>query len=130
MKKTIQAVLFTASLLALVSCDQTSKQAKANNPFIGQWKIDSLSATDSNNIGIMLLAMTLKDSAIYDLSFTADSMKLHQKDTITSASYSIDTNQKRLLFKDDSTIFSYQQIDAAYIKLTAKDSLTVFLKKK
>ncbi len=128
MNKKIQAVIFTASLMALVSCDQTYK--KANNPFIGHWKIDSLAATDSNNIGIMLLAMSLKNSAIYDLSFTADSMKLHQKDTITSASYSIDTNQKQLLFKDDSTSFSYQKIDAAYIKLTAKDSLTVFLKKK
>ena len=129
MKKIVLAVLLTAVII-WVSCNQSPKP-KSGNPLVGQWKIDSIATANNNLIGVMLLASTLNDSAAFDVSFTPDSVKLHQKDTITKRSYAFNTNTNQLFINDeDSNVLSYQVLDPTYIKLTAKDSTIIFLKKK
>lgn len=128
MKKiTLSAI--TAALISLVSCKQSTNSSHASTALIGHWQIDSIATPDSNLIGVMLLASTLKDSAAYDISFTKDTVSLHQKDTVTNSGYSFDSRSKQLFLKEDSSVLSYQPIDSSYIKLIAKDSTIIFLRK-
>lgn len=127
MKKTIFTALMAVAFTALVSCDQSAKPKNAN-PLIGQWKIDSI-ATTTNDFGALLLAMSLKDSSAYDMSFTEDSVLLQQKDTVTKSAYTFNASQEQLFINEDSTVFTYHLIEPNYIKLTDKDSSTLFLRK-
>ena len=125
MKKLTLAAI-SAAFISLVSCKQASN---SSNTLIGHWKIDSIAAPDSNLFGVMLLASTLKDSAAYDVTFTKAIVTLHQKDTTTKSGYTFDSKSKQLFLKEDSSVLSYQPIDSTNIKLTAKDSTIIFLKK-
>ncbi|ANE49593.1 hypothetical protein [Flavisolibacter tropicus] len=125
MKKLTLAAI-SAAFIFLVSCKQTTN---SSNALIGQWKIDSIATPDSNLIGVMLLASTLYDTAVYDVSFTKDTITLHQKDSVTKSGYTFDSKNKQLLLKEDSSVLSYQPIDSSYIKLIAKDSTIIFLRK-
>ena len=129
MKKTVFAALTAASFTALVSCNQSAKPM-ASNPLIGQWKIDSIASPDNNMIGVILLASTLNDSATFDMNITADSISLHQKDTVTKTGYTFNSNTNQLLLQEDPTVLQYQPISPAYIKLTATDSTTMYLRKR
>jgi hypothetical protein len=125
--KKVTLAAFTAAFITLVSCNQASK---TSNALIGQWKIDSIATPDNNLIAEMLFASILDDNAAFNVTITKDSVMLHEKDTVTKFSYTFDSLKKQLLLKEDSTVLIYQPIDTSYIKLTAKDSTIIFLRKR
>ena len=122
----------SVSLAALTSCDLISKNQTAINPLLGEWKIDSIASKNNNDIGVLLMALSLqdKDSTISDLSFSSDSVLYIENDTLTKSAYTFNKEDKIIILLKDSSMFYYNAVNDSLITITSNDSTTLLLKKK
>ena len=140
MKKLVLAATMLAVVsISLVSCDFLfgKKASVKTNPFIGNWRIDSLDfAKDSGNksvnyLGFILLAATKKDSAVLQYNFVKDSTTFYfTKNDSVKLAYAFDDNKKEITIYDSvPNICSYKVLSDSAISIMDKDSITLFLKK-
>lgn len=140
MKKLVLAATMLAVVsISLVSCDFLfgKKASVKTNPFIGNWRIDSLDfAKDSGNksvnyLGFILLTATKKDSAVLQYNFVKDSTTFYfTKNDSVKLAYAFDDNKKEITIYDSvPNICSYKVLSDSAISIMDKDSITLFLKK-
>jgi hypothetical protein len=124
-------VACTVLSFTMVSCDLfSSRSASLSDDIIGKWKIDSVTAQkdSAGNIGILLLAMALKDSNDLVLDFKKDSIFTFVKDSVVeSAAYQVNEKEKQISI--DKEIYTVQSIKDSVLHLTQIDSSEIFLKK-
>jgi hypothetical protein len=123
------ALALFVCVVTFASCSFSTKNKKIVNPLIGQWKIDSVSSKNSNDLGALLLAMSLQDSAQYDIVFTPETLSVLQKDTIPKINYHFDDKKSELHILDNSTSYIFHHLTDCLVTLTAKDSTVLFLKR-
>lgn len=140
MKKLVFAATMLAVIsISLVSCDFLfgKKATVKTNPFIGNWKIDSLDfAKDSGNkainyLGFIMLAATKKDSAVLQYNFVKDSTTFYfTKNDSVRLAYAFDANKKEITIYDCvPSVCTYKVLNDSAISIMDKDSVTLFLKK-
>ncbi len=135
MKITIYAAILFAASVTLISCEWfTSKKVNEQNPLIGRWRIDSVSAgkDTANDLDMLILDMALKDSSTNDYQFTNDSL-LTFKDgnAFEKMAYHFEPSTQQVVLKDSiEERFVVNRINDSLVSLTGKDSTQIFLKKK
>lgn len=138
-KLVLTATMLAVVSISLISCDFLfgKKTSAKTNPFIGNWKIDSLNFTrDSGNsalnyLGFIALAATKKDSAILQYHFAKDSIVFYfTKNDSAKLAYAFDANKKEVTIYDSvPSVCSYNVLSDSAINIISKDSITLFLKK-
>lgn len=134
MKRNRIVVLLLASFSLLVSCHFfTGKQTASYNPLLGSWKIDSIAGgRDSSSLKALLLALAVKDSAVYDYHFEQDSISFFGKgETPQKVSYAYIDSTKQLVIMDAETeVYVVRPLSDSTTGLVDRDSSIIFLKKK
>lgn len=135
--KILAATAFAALItIALTSCDWLfgKKNEITKNPHIaGSWSVTNIADSSKehrNTVGILLLAMSAKDSIPITATFNADSSLILNKDT---ARFYLDSAYTTLFIQDDSTTesFSIKTVTDSSLQLYSdKDSLLLTLIKR
>lgn len=128
------AIGMAALLLLLSSCKDASVTA-SQNPLIGSWRIDSVGggSDSSGNIGLLLLAMALKDTAGTDataFTFTQDSLTFTDNGEKKAVTYTFDPVKNKLTIAGETdSVFYYRPATPGRIVLKDKDSAALYLRK-
>lgn len=135
MKITIYAAILFAASVTLISCKWfTSKKINEHNPLIGRWRIDSVSTEKdtTNDLGMLILDMALKDSSTNEYQFTKDSLLTFKNgNKFEKLEYHFEPSTQQVVLKDSTEErFLFRKIDDSLISLTGKDSTQIFLKRK
>ena len=132
--KFIAAFITAATIITIASCHwfKSNTEAKASNPLIGKWKIDSVTLGRDTSLAhaLLLIAMN-EDSSGTKVAFTQDSLFTSSKSGTDSLVYNFNEKEKQITIKDSSSyVYSFETISDSIVSLTAtKDSSVVFLKK-
>lgn len=132
--KILAAITAIAGLISVASCHWFSSNNKTRAPFNieGKWVVDSIHGGNdsSSNLGLLVLALAMKDSVPPGLQFNADStfIELASTDSVERKYYIKD---KELFLQEDSAFvkYTFDKLSDSAIMVYDKDSLYITLKR-
>jgi len=122
------AVLFAASLfISITSCNwfRSSSEAKASNPLLGKWHLDSVRPGKDTNLAHVFIYMAMKDSGGINFEFKEDTIfsysSVSDRDTTL---YQFDEKSNRMIVQDSTRlIYEPKKVNDSSIVLTIIDTV-------